>query len=253
MSAIDEAMTSGSVVRTGRWLCLGGATLGGIGLLGWVSGTMALTTLGQGQPLMMPNTALALLLIGSAGAARHRDDVGATQRTLSVLAALVVLGIGIGTLAEYWFGVDLRIDHLLVRNQTIGIARPSPLTALALSCLATALLLFDVRATARVRPSEWFVLCAALMAFVGITGFMLGVAPLYRLTRVPIIGLSLPAAISLLLTSTGLLLERPTAGIMRLVTSPSPGSIQLRRLVLPAVGVPVLLGLVVTRFSAAER
>ena len=32
-------------VRASRWLCLGGATLGAVGLLGWVSGVPGLTTI----------------------------------------------------------------------------------------------------------------------------------------------------------------------------------------------------------------
>ena len=85
----------------------------------------------------------------------------------------------------------------------------------------------------------------------GLIGILFGAAPLYRLGRTPVIGVSLPTAVSLLLTSMGLLFERPAAGIMRLATSRSPGSIQLRRLALPAVVAPVLLGLVARHFFAA--
>ena len=49
----------------------------------------------------------------------------------------------------------------------------------------------------------------------------------------------------------GLLLERPTAGIMRVATSTGPGGVLLRRLVVPVILAPVLLGLVVMRFAAA--
>src|SRR4030095_3107192 len=107
---------------------------------------------------------------------------------LSTLAALVVLAIGVGTLTEYGLGIDLHVNHLLIGNQTIALARPSPLTALGLSFLAGALLLFDVRATARVRLSEWLLLCAAFTALVGLTGIVLETPPLYRLTRPSFVG-----------------------------------------------------------------
>ncbi len=239
--------------RASTWLCLGGASLGALGLFGWLSGVSFLTTIVPGLPPMMPRTALALMLIGGAGAAYQRCDGGPWRKRLSLLATLVVLVVGVGTLAEYGLGIDLPIDHLLARSQTtISPGRSSPPTALALTCLAAALLLFDVRASARVRPSEWLVLCAVLTAFTGLMGIILGAAPLYRLTRTPVIGLSLPTAVSLLLTSMGLLLARPTAGVMRVATSPGPGGILLRRLALPAIMAPVLLGLVVTRLSAAQ-
>ena len=47
---------------------MAGATLGAVGLLGHILGLNVLTTIVPGQPAMMPNTALGLVLIGSAGA-----------------------------------------------------------------------------------------------------------------------------------------------------------------------------------------
>ena len=253
MIAVTPAGRSASrIQRAGPLLCLGGAALGGLGLFGWISGLSVLTTIVPGLPPMMPRTALALLLIGGVGAADQGDHSTPRRKTLSLLATLVVLVIGVGTLAEYGLGVEFPIDRLLPRSQTALVPGPSsPLTALALTSLAAALLLFDVRATHRVRPSEWLVLCAALTAFTGLTGIILGAAPLYRLTRAPLIGVSLPTAVSLLLTSMGLLLARPTTGFMRVATSPGPGGILLRRLALPTIVGPVLLGLIITRLSAA--
>ncbi|MFZ6180551.1 PAS domain S-box protein [Nannocystis pusilla] len=53
--------------------------------------------------------------------------------------------------------------------------------------------------------------------------------------------MAVPTAASLLLTSIGLLLARPAAGVMRVVASPGPGGVLLRRLALAAVLGPVLL------------
>ena len=147
----------------------------------------------------------------------------------------------------------MRIDHFLALTPSTSPARPSPPTALSLTFLATALLLLDVGSTARIRPSELLVLCGALPAFAGLTGIVLGAPVLYRSTRTPIIGLSLPTALSLLLTSLGVLLLRPQAGIMRVATSPGPGGILLRRLGLSAIALPVVLGLVVTQLAATQR
>jgi hypothetical protein len=134
----------------------------------------------------------------------------------------------------------------------LSLGRSSALTALALTCLASALLLSDVRPNARVSPSQWLILAGALAAFTGLTGIMLVAPPLYRLPRTPVIGLSLPTAVSLLLTSMGLLLARATSGLMRVATSPGPGGSLLRRLALPVVIAPLLRGLVVTQLSGAR-
>ncbi len=254
--AVRGAMPNGPngprIARIGQRLCLGGAALGALGLLGRVTDTAFLVTVVPGQPPMMPNTALGLLLIGSAGALRRPRDPGRAREALSLLAALVVLFIGAGTLVEYLLAVDLHIDQILFSVQGgPHPGRPSPPTSLALLLLAVGLFVFDARPAARARPSEWLFLSAGTAAFVGLTGFLFGAGQLYRLARAPVIGVAVPTAISLLLTSVGLLLERPTAGVMGVATSRGSGGIMLRRLILPAVLIPLLLGLAVVRLSLA--
>jgi len=249
--AITSSASGLRLVRASTWLCLGGATLGGLGLFGWVSGVRALTTIVPGLPPMMPKTALALLLIGGAGATHQRDEHRPWWNTLSLLAAFAVLAIGAGQLAQYALGIDLPIDRVLPSvHRPLSLGRSSPPTALALTVLAAALLLSNVRATARVTLSQWLVFCGALVAFTGLTGIILGATPLYRLTRTPVIGLSLPTAVSLFMTSMGLLLAHPNKGVMRVATSPGPGGILLRRLALPVIVAPLLLGFLITRFTA---
>lgn len=234
----------------GQRLCLAGSVIGGLGLFGWITGTTWLTTIVPGQPQMVPNTGLALVLIGIAGALRSRD-AGRERRMLSVVAALVVLAIGAGTLAEYLLGRDLGIDQLLARSGAGPYpGRPSPLTALALTLLASALLVFDSRRAARARPSEWLVLGAGFTALVGLMGHIFGAGPLYQMARAPVVGVALPTAFSLIVTSVGVLLERPDAGVMRVATSPGPGGVLFRRLVLPGILAPMIVGFIVARLFA---
>ena len=158
----------------------------------------------------------------------------------------MVLAIGLVQMVEYAVDIGLSIGQTLPSIQpTLSLGRSSPLTALSLTCLGAALLLSDVRTTARVTPSQWLVVCAALAGFAGLTAILLGPSPLYRM-----VGLSLPTAVGVLVTSMGLLLARPAAGMMRVVTSPGPGGILLRRLALPAVVAQLVLGVVVIRVSA---
>lgn len=213
----NDTETLKGYAHAGRWLCLGGAALGALGLIGGIAGA---------DLPMTPNAGLGLLLIGGAGALRHREDAGRAREALALLAALAVLAIGLETLAESALGIDLGPRA----------TRPSPLTALAFTFLATALLLFDSRLTARARPSEWLVLAAGVTAFSSLLGLVFGAG---------LIGVSLLTAAGLLLTSVGLLLERPAIGVMRVVTSPGPGGVLLRRLGLPALVVPTLIGFAV--------
>lgn len=227
----------------GQGLCLAGAALGGVGLLGWIADLPSLTQVLPGQPPIPPRTGLALLLAGIAGALRHRERARGVRRTLAVLAAAVVLCLGAGTLLEY--GLDL--DFL---NFGLGgwfAMRPLPAAALALVLLAAAILIFDARLTARARPSEWLLVSTVFLVFTVVLGQIFGASQLYRVAPVPVFSIAVPAALGLTVTAIGLLLERPGAGLVRIAASPGPGGILLRRLALAAVLVSVVLGFVLAR------
>ena len=244
-------MTTAHISRLGHRLCLGGAAIGALGLVGAILGTDRLTTIVPGQPPMMPNTALGLLLLGGVGALRRKEAEGSVVRTLRFLATFFVLILATTTVLEYVLDVDLDVDQLLVQGLSgPHPGRPSPPTALALCLLAAALLLFDYKPAARLRPSEWLALSAGLVAFTAFMGFVFGVPPLYRLARTPVIGVAPMTAVGLLLISLGMLIARPETGIMRVVSSSGAGGIMLRRLVLPAILAPVVLGELVTRILA---
>jgi PAS domain S-box-containing protein len=229
------------------WLCIAGSALGALGLIGWLLDWPLLTTFVPGQPAMKPNTGLALVLLGLAGALCSQPRARAVPRALAAVAASAVLAVGIGTLAEYVLAADLGLDGILLQvfgwtDEGPFPGRVSPPTAFALSLLAAALLVFDTRPAERVRPSEWLVLVAAFAAFVALVGFLFGAGPLYRVSGAPVTGVSMPTAAALLAIAGGLLLARPDAGVMQIVTSPGPGGTMLRRLALVAVPAPVIVG-----------
>jgi hypothetical protein len=94
---------------------------------------------------------------------------------------------------------------------------------------------------------------AGVIALTALLGFVFGAELHSHMTRAPLIGTAAAdrRRVSSRL-SIGMLLERPHAGMMRVVTSDGPGGRQLRRLLLPTIAVPALLGLV-GRVSAARR
>ena len=174
------------------------------------------------------------------------------HKALSVTAAVIVLAIGIGTLAEYALDVDLHIDQLLLAG-ALDLPRGAPHRRRRWRSHSSPFQSSSVTSARprSARPSEWLVFSASVTALTALMGFIFGAGPLYRLSSAPVIGVAVPTAMSLLLMSMGLLLERPTAGIMRVATSTGPGGVLLRRLAIPVILAPVLLGLVVMRFAAA--
>jgi PAS domain S-box-containing protein len=218
-------------------LCLGGAALGAIGLTGWLTGVEAMVTLVPGQPPMMPNTAFALLLLGTVGAMRVCTSFASVGRSLSVLLAIIVLFIGFLTLAEYALELPFSIDQLAVRSEVGPYpGRPSPPTALALVFLAAGILWW------KWRPAEWLTLLAGLIAFTALLGQAFGAGALYRLIPMPITGVAVHTALGLLLISAGLVLERPGSRLARIASSPNPGDTMLRQLALAFILMSVAIG-----------
>jgi PAS domain S-box-containing protein len=229
------------IERAGRRLCTAGAVLGGLGLIGWLFGVARLTTFVPGQPPMMPNTAVSLVLIGIAGVLRWRPDVPRAASYASSAAAAVAMAIGVATLFEYVTGIELGIDQLLLESRAGPFpGRPSPVTAVALALLSAGVVLHG-----RPRARAALVLAGGVTALVGLMGHVFGAGLVYERTYAPVIGVALPTAIALLLITLGLLLGRPDVGLVRIATSASPGGVLFRRLVLLVMLVPPLAGLAI--------
>jgi PAS domain S-box-containing protein len=237
-------------VRLGPWLCAAGAALGAVALIGWIAGVPLLSRIIPHHPRMMPNTALALVLLGIGAALRAREEAGRVAVTVSRALALVALVIAAIAFTEYALDVDLRVHALLFRGVPGRHAgRPPPPTALALMLLAAALLVFDRKPHAVARPSDWMVLTAVFTAVGALLGHLFRAHDFHA--RAPlIVGMAFPTAIGVLFIAVGMLLERPYWGVMRVVSSAGPGGVMFRRLALPALVMPVLFGILVTRLLA---
>jgi PAS domain S-box-containing protein len=220
-----------------------------------------------GLPPMMPNSAFALLLLGVSAAWGLQQRSGRVQRLLVTFAAIVVLAVSLGTVAEYTLDTQLFLDQLVrIRVGPYYPSPSSPPTAIALALLAAGVLFSDVGYGKRFRPSEWLVLCAALIAITALLGYLYGASPRYRLTGpriigvtptslrliraagdLLIIGVSFSSAVSLVLISTGLFLGRPDWGTVRIFAGPGPGGLMLRRLTPVAILVPIGFGVIASR------
>lgn len=239
----------------GRSLCLGGAALGALGFLGWIWKVPLLFTALPGRPGMMPNTAVALILVGVIGAVLDGSTRVPRWRTFfTIVVALPVLVIGVFTLIEYTTDTGISIDQIVLHSDLGPYpGRPSPPTALAIALLGFGILFYDLRPYARIRWSEMLFICAAFLALVGLAGQILGRGMIWRLPGVPVAGMSAPTAVSLLLSSVGMLLHRPNTGVMGVASSTGPGGVMLRRLVVPTVALPAALGFVLTRLFVVMR
>jgi len=248
----EEAAQIQANAKLGWLLCLGGASVGLIVLAGWLTGVEQLAILIPGLPPMMPNASICVAALGIAGALRRQENAKGARFVFSAVLAITVVAIGVGTIAEYALHFRFALDQFFIRTNAQILSpypgRPSAPTALAVTLLAAAILHFNSRLSERIRPSEWLILAAAIIAITALVGQLFGAEALYRLAHTSVIGISLPTVIGILMISSGLLLERSDAGVMRIFAGSGPGSVLLLRLAPPAILAPTAFGLIAVRF-----
>ncbi|MFT3929349.1 MAG: ATP-binding protein [Spongiibacteraceae bacterium] len=112
-------------------------------LIGWLLDLSVLKSVLPGAVEMKANTALALVLAGSALFIFNRDSERQWQWVVIVLA-LLIGAIGAATLSEYIFGWQLGIDELLFADRATAYntyrGRMSPYSAVAFCAIGVALL-----------------------------------------------------------------------------------------------------------------
>ena len=167
-----------------------GAALGLTVLAGWYTHDFALV---QGHPTLVPmqfNTALGFVLCGAGlllAALRYRR--------LAMVCGGIAGVVGLLTLIEYVFGIDLRIDELLMEHsitvKTSSPGRMAPNTALAFALTGTALLLVSLRRFGARCCTATGSLGAlvAVLGSIAFLGYLTGVETAYgwgRLTRMAV-------------------------------------------------------------------
>jgi diguanylate cyclase (GGDEF)-like protein/PAS domain S-box-containing protein len=214
-------------------------------LCGWELNIEYLKSVVPGLVTMKANTALGIAFSGISlwlllpGESRTRRG-----RIARFIALLVVL-IGAATLAEYVFGVNLRIDELLFRDfrGSLGTSSPgrlAPTTATAFIAIGLALILLDWKTQRGRRASQLLSLWTGLIAMMAIIGYIYGATALYRIllsTQV-----ALHTAIALVILSGAVFFARPRSGFAADLTGEGSGSAMARRLLPAIISIPIALG-----------
>ncbi len=126
---------SASLLRAAGVVAVG---VGGAVLIGWMLDIASLKSVLPGLVTMKPNTALAFVLSGVSlwlSLSGARTDARQAQRRIAQACAVIVVVIGLLTLAEYVSGLDLGIDQRLFAEPsgavgTVTPGRMAPTTAL---------------------------------------------------------------------------------------------------------------------------
>ena len=254
-------MSDGPEPRLVKWLSIfasATAVFSGVvglsGLAGWILRVPSLTTWGTAQVTMVANTGACFVLLGvSLWLLRKKDNQSfAWARKLAAKTAAAIVGmVGLLSLAEHLSRLDLGIDQFLLavpRALQTGTVRPglmSPITAGAFLLLGLALLGIDRRTRRGWWPAQFLSLAAGGGATFGVLSFAFD-PHIYAAH----LSLALPTAVTLAVFSLGLVCARTEWGLGALLRSRTLGGSLARRL-LPAAFIPMLVGWIRWRITAA--
>jgi signal transduction histidine kinase len=223
-------------------------------LCGWAFRVELLTSVFPGLVTMKVNTALGLGFSGISVWLQLPGKLASRARYSAHFLALLVVLIGVATLGEYSFGVNLGIDELLFSDPkgsvgTSSPGRPAPMTAIAFVAIGLALMLLDRKTRRGSGPAQGLSLWAGLIGMMAITGYVYQatlVSKIFLYTKV-----ALNTAIGLFLVSSAVFFARPRAGLAGDLTGDGAGSVVARRFLPAILLVPVLLGWICLRGEIA--
>ena len=187
---------------------------------------------------MKANTAVGLALSGASLWLQLPDESFARRHHIARSLASLVALIGAVTFSEYVFGLNLRIDQLLIG--TSSQERMAPMTAMSLLAIGLALILLDWKTRRGHRPAQMLSLWVGLTSMITITGYLYHATALYKIFEYTPVAVDTAIALSLL--SGAVFFSRPRVGIAGDLTGEGSGSVMARRLLPAVLSLPVFMG-----------
>lgn len=205
-------------------------------LIGWATDCRVLKCVAPGLASMKVNTALALMLLGlSLGLISAVADRRRWVLPLARVAAVAVVLLGGGTLAEYIFASDFGIDQLLVRDtreRAYFPGRPSPASALTMSLLGLALCCHRRQSRGMTGLAQGLTLTAFAATGLALVGYVYGIDALYRMH--PFSSMAVHTAATFVVLCGGVLSLQPNVALLEPLANGTMGGTLARRM-LPAV------------------
>jgi PAS domain S-box-containing protein len=211
-------------------------------LAGWALDLQWMKSILPGQVAVKANTAACFILIGFAlWILRREQGPGAAGwRLAAKLAAIVASIVGLLSLLQFLFGSDLGIDQFLFTagaEDVPGSARPglmSPIAGFSFFCVGLTLLALDSKSSVARWAAQLLPFCVSIGSMFGILDFVL--EPQTTHTYI-----SPVTALVLFLLAFGLLFARTGWGLGALVASAGNGGPLTRRLLPPAIFIPLVI------------
>ncbi len=197
--------------------------------------------------ILKPNYSVCFILSGIALWLRCEEERDFT-RTMSEISAAAVFVIASLTMFEYLFNINLGFDQGLFKSPILDESdifppgRMSPVAAINFFIIGFTLLFLDSK-TISYRMYQ-LLICAVLLA--SFFSFLIHLYKTHNLTETLGIDrysqMSVPDVIAFFSLGLGILLARPERGFIALLIGQNNGGTLTRRLIPPAILLPILLG-----------
>lgn len=217
---------------------------GAVALLGWSFDLPALTDWANQGISMFPNAAICAVSTGIALVCLIVADwLSPAMLAARILSGLVVL-LSALTLVEHLTSLNLGIDTLVLDRDWGQRAAASPMrmgppASVAFFILGVAVF-FATSDARRRRIAALLVLAAAAIALLSITGYWFGADQLFGIARLT--GIALLTSLVVAALSVGMMTAVPDHGLIAALRRQDAGGAVYRRLIMPILLLPLLLG-----------
>jgi PAS domain S-box-containing protein len=217
-------------------------------LLGWAFDISILKSPGAGFSTIKTNAAVALIFIGFSLWLLQTKRITGNMRSISQISALIVTLIGLLTLIEYLFTINLGIDQILFKELPGALYTSSPnrmaiTAAIAFILIGPSLLFLSKNTPKTINLSQIMALIAIFVMAFPIIGFLYGTPQLYFIPNFT--GIAIYVALLLLWASLSILFARSDQGFVSNLTSNQIGSYFTRRILPILIIFTIGMGLII--------
>lgn len=217
--------------------------VGIIVLIGWIFQVERLTDWTNEGISMFPNTAIGAICLGIALIAASQKH-SHTARSVSIACAGFVALIGGATFFEHLTSINLGVDTLLFKPTFGHRAATSPLrmgppASVSYLTLGIAVILTWYPTRVR-RLAVWISTCTLFISLLSFTGYFFGANAFFGIARYT--GIAFATTTVIAAVSLAIMPLVPDFGLVSALTKKDAGGALLRRLIVPVIAIPLLLG-----------
>ena len=213
-------------------------------LLGWLFDIQILKGAVAANIQMKTNTAFCFLLTGTGIFLQNILVSSRTKNLFTTVLGWIVVAIGTFTLLEHATGFNFRIDEMLHTEPFGEVAttspnRMGPPAALCFAYAGLALVFIAKRTTPYQDYASCLGILIGIVSALPILGYMFGSSELFAVAKLT--GIALSSAVSLLFLSAAIIFSCFNGSLLQLMKAQNAGGFLLRRMIGPALLLPVTL------------